>query len=159
MRRSSRRVSALDGLRLRKEEGSAAVEFLVAGIVMLVPLAYLVVVLGEVQERTLGVEATARHAAHTLARTGGLDDTFSRLPAVVETVAAEYGIEPDEMELSIVCTAARATCPEPGASVSVTVGADVRLPFVPPVLGLDRFLRVPVEATSVQKVSRFWDDS
>ncbi|WOF21698.1 TadE family protein [Microbacterium betulae] len=144
---------------LGDDAGSAAIEFLLAGIVMLVPLAYLVVVLGEVQEQTLGVEATARHAAHTLARTGGLDETFSRLPAVIGSVSAEYGIDPDEMDLSIVCTPARTTCPEAGASVSVTIGADVRLPFVPPLLGLDRFLAIPVEATSVQKVSRFWGGS
>jgi hypothetical protein len=39
--------------------------------------------------------------------------------------------------------------------LSVTVTAEV-LPLVPPVLGLDQATRVPVTATGVQKVSRYW---
>ncbi len=47
-------------------------------------------------------------------------------------------------------------CPAAGAMLSVTVTAEVPLPLVPPVLGLDQAARVPVTATGVQKVSRYW---
>ncbi|WP_421075720.1 MULTISPECIES: TadE/TadG family type IV pilus assembly protein [unclassified Microbacterium] len=125
-------------------------------IVPLVPLAYLVVALGVVQEHALGVEATARHAAHTLARTGGIDDTFAALPEVLSSVPPEYGIAPDALEVSVTCVPAHVGCPEAGSTVVVTIGARVPLPLVPPVLGLDRLTSIPVESTSVQKVSRFW---
>jgi hypothetical protein len=38
----------------------------------------------------------------------------------------------------------------------VTVRANVSLPLVPPILGLERLATVPVEASAAQKVSRFW---
>jgi hypothetical protein len=41
----------------------------------------------------------------------------------------------------------------------VTVQARAELPFMPPVLGLDQMAAVPVEASAVQKVSRFWGTS
>ncbi|MDN3310657.1 TadE family protein [Microbacterium oryzae] len=140
---------------LRDENGSAALEFLVAGLVLLVPLAYLVVALSAVQEGALGVEAAARHAAHAVARTGADRQAAEALPRVIDAVAAEYGLDGDALEVSLACAPA-GECPRAGASVIVTVGATVRLPLVPPVLGLDRLTSVPVEAASVQKVSRFW---
>lgn len=143
---------ALDG-----ERGSAVIEFLVAGLVLLVPLAYLVVALGLVQEHALGVEATARHAAHTLARTGGVDETFAALPEVLASVPAEYGIDPDALDVSVTCVPAHVGCPAAGSTVVVTIAATVPLPLMPPVLGLDRLAVIPVESTSVQKVSRFWE--
>lgn len=39
----------------------------------------------------------------------------------------------------------------------VTVTARVPLPLVPSALGLDRLTSVPVQATAVQKVSRYWE--
>jgi hypothetical protein len=38
----------------------------------------------------------------------------------------------------------------------VRVATRVRLPLAPPVLGLDRLVGIPVEATAVQKVSTTW---
>ncbi len=38
------------------------------------------------------------------------------------------------------------------------VAARAALPLVPDVLGLDRVASIPIEATAVQKVSRFWGD-
>ena len=48
-------------------------------------------------------------------------------------------------------------CPEAGATLVVTIRTTVALPLVPPVLGLDRLASIPVEASAVQKVSRFWE--
>ncbi|GAA4191294.1 hypothetical protein GCM10022219_09920 [Microbacterium oryzae] len=153
MPRSKAWSEAIRGL--RDESGSAALEFLVAGLVLLVPLAYLVVALSAVQEGSLGVEAAARHAAHAVARTGADQQAAEALPRVIDAVAAEYGLDGDALEVSLSCVPA-GECPRAGASVIVTVGATVPLPLVPPVLGLDRLTSVPVEAASVQKVSRFW---
>ena len=45
------------------DDGSAALEFIAVGVILLVPLVYLIIALGAVQEQTLGVEAAARHTA------------------------------------------------------------------------------------------------
>ena len=47
-------------------------------------------------------------------------------------------------------------CPEPGATLVVTLRTRVALPLVPPLFGLDELASIPVEATALQKVSRFW---
>jgi Flp pilus assembly protein TadG len=139
------------------EGGSAALEFLAVGLVLLVPLAYLVIAVGQVQSHALGVEATARHVAHTLARTGESEETSRRVALVVDTVAAAYGIDGESMTVVVSCAPAPHPCPAAGATLAVTVSATAALPFLPPVLGLDRAAGVPVEATAVQKVSRFWE--
>ena len=68
----------------------------------------------------------------------------------------EYGLAPDAVEVDISCTPAGAACPRSGATLRVTVATRVTLPLVPAIFGLDRIASVPIEAASVQKVSRFW---
>ena len=50
----------------RPERGSAALEFILVGMLLLVPLVYLVVSLGLIQGQSLGAEAGARHIARAL---------------------------------------------------------------------------------------------
>ena len=68
----------------------------------------------------------------------------------------EYGLEPDAVDVSLVCTPVTAECPTSGVTIIVTVSTRVRLPLVPEILGLDRSTAVPVQAEAVQKVSRSW---
>ncbi|WP_345750555.1 TadE family protein [Microbacterium rhizophilus] len=130
------------------DAGSAALEFLSVGVLMLVPLAYLVLALGQIQAQSLGVEAGARFAARTIA--GGQGDP----DAVLASVTRQYGIE--AFDADVTCVPAAASCPEPGATIQVTVTARVPLPLMPPLLGLDRMTSVPVQAVAVHKVSRYW---
>lgn len=139
------------------EEGSAALEFIVGGVVLLVPIVYLVVALGMIQGGALGVESAARHVARTVATADGAADADARAARVLAAVVDEYDIDRTALEVSVVCVGGgSSTCPDAGATVRVTVASRVALPLVPPVLGLDRVARVGVEATSVQKVSRYW---
>ena len=134
---------------LAGEVGSAALEFLTVGVLMLVPLVYLVLALGEIQSQALGVESAARFAARTIA-SGQADPD-----RVLQSVTGEYGI--DDFEAQVSCLPTRDVCPAAGSTVQVTVTARVALPLVPPVLGLERLAVVPVEATSLQKVSSYWE--
>ena len=54
---------------MTRDEGSAAVEFLVVGVLLLVPIAYLVLTLGRVQAATFAAESGAREASRVLATT------------------------------------------------------------------------------------------
>ena len=139
----------------RDDEGSAAVEFIVVGVVLLVPLFYLVLVLGQVQGHALGVESGARHVARSVASAAGESDAAARADRVLAAITAEYGLG-DEVVVEISCLPVGGECPRAGALVRVVMRADAALPFVPPVFGLDRAARVPVEAVSVQRVSRMW---
>lgn len=160
--RRSRRWSDL-ARRLRAsaggDVGSAALEFITVGVLLLVPLVYVIVALGAIQGQALGAEAGARHIARVVATATDADDADDRADAVLRAVAEEYGMDADDVSATLSCRPKGATCPDPGATVVVTVRTRVALPFVPPVLGLDRVASVPIQATAVQKVSRFWGSS
>jgi hypothetical protein len=128
----------------------------VAGLLLLVPVVYLIVTLGLVQEGALGVEAAARHTARAIGLAGDPDDADRRADRVLREIADEYGLSSHELALDLTCPDSPSECPAAGATLSVTVRARIPLPLVPPVLGLDRLAVVPVEATSVQKTSRLW---
>lgn len=138
------------------ERGSAAVEFILLGVLMLVPLVYLIVALGVIQQQALGAEAGARHIARAVATADHRDDAARRTRAVLDSVVDQYGLDPGEASVELSCRPAAAACPSAGATLVVTVRTEVTLPLVPSVLGMDQVARIPVEATSLQKVSRLW---
>ncbi|MFP1603415.1 TadE family protein [Microbacterium sp. 2216-1] len=138
------------------DAGSAALEFIVAGVLLLVPLVYLVLTLGAVQEQTLGAEAAARHTARVIGQAPDAESAAASGDAVLAGVIREYGMDPDTVEVGLTCRPAGAQCPAAGATVIVTVRTQVSLPFMPPLFGLDQITAIPVEAQSAQKISRLW---
>lgn len=142
--------------RLTGDRGSASLEFLVAGLCLLVPTVYLVVALGLIQGGTLGVEAAARHGARAIGLATDADDAARRADLVLRQVSAEYGIPADALAVELTCPGEPGPCPAAGATLAVTVTARIPLPLVPPILGLDEVASVPVQAQAVQKTSRLW---
>ncbi len=138
------------------DAGSAALEFIAVGVLMLVPLVYLVIALGAIQGQSLGAEAGARHVARAVATAPDAATADARADAVLRSVVQEYGLEASEVRISLSCRPATGSCPAAGSTLLVTVSTRVALPLVPSVLGLDRIASVPVEAVAAQKVSRFW---
>jgi len=162
MHRSSRSIDAAVRVRGRADEpddperGSAALEFILVGLLLLAPLVYLVVALGLIQEHALGAEAGARHIARTLSTASGVEEGRERADRVLQAVVEEYGMDAASVDLSLTCAPAGRACPDAGATLVVTLRTRAPLPLIPPVLGLDAIASIPVEASSVQKVSRFW---
>jgi len=138
------------------ERGSAALEFILVGLLLLVPLVYLMVALGIIQEQALGTEAGARHIARAVSSASGVDEARERADRVLQAVAIEYGMDAASVDLSLACVPEGSTCPESGATLVVTLRTRAPLPLIPPVLGLDAIVSIPVEASAAQKVSRFW---
>lgn len=142
----------------RDEEGSAALEFIMVGVILLVPLVYLVITLGTIQAQLLGVEAAARHTARVIGQADDAASAAADSDAVLRNAVQEYGMDAAQMQVSVTCTPAGAECPSAGATVIVTIATRVSLPFVPPIFGLDRAASIPVEAAAAQKVSRLWGE-
>jgi len=135
------------------ERGSASLEFLTVGVLLLVPLVYLVLALASVQGGALAVEGAARQAARVAIAAGDRDATESVVERTVAVALADYGIDADAASVDIDCQAA--DCAAPGSRIRVSVRATVRLPLVPDVLDLDRLGSVPLDASATQTVSRF----
>jgi Flp pilus assembly protein TadG len=139
------------------ERGSAALEFILVGTLLLVPLVYLIVALGMIQGQSLGAEAGARHIARALSTAPDADAAARSADLILSSVVDEYGLDGEQVDVSMACRPAGGACPEAGATLVVTVRTRIALPLVPPVLGLDRLAAIPIEASAVQKVSRFWE--
>jgi Flp pilus assembly protein TadG len=155
-RRSTDAVRTGDGAE-DPERGSAALEFILVGMILLVPLVYLIVALGLIQGQSLGAEAGARHIARAVSTSTDADAARGSADRILRSVIDEYGLDPETVTVALDCRPAGASCPEPGATLVVTVRTRVSLPLVPPLLGLDRLASIPIEAAAVQKVSRFWE--
>lgn len=142
--------------RSRNDVGSASLEFIVAGLVLLVPIVYLVVALSLIQSAVLAVEGGSRHAARLFVEAPDPDTGVARAEQAVAFALEDQGIDPSGARITITCADGIAgECLERGSSVSVVVRLQVALPLAPPVLGLDRLATVPVEARSVNAVSDF----
>lgn len=167
MRRSSRSIERMprsrvtdvgdgDGGADESERGSAALEFIVVGLLLLVPTVYLIVALGMIQGQALGAEAGARHVARAISTANNADDARVRAELVLQSVVREYGMDAASVDLDLACRPAGGACPEAGSTLVITIRTTVALPLVPPVLGLDSLAGIPIEASAAQKVSRLW---
>ena len=139
--------------RFADDRGQASLEFLTVGVILLVPLVYLVVAVSVIQAGALGVEGAARQAARVAALAADHEASDVAVDRAVRVTLGDYGVDPAAASVSISCD--RRDCLEPGARVSVSVLARVELPLVPDLLALDAVGSVPITATATQTVSRF----
>lgn len=110
----------------RRDDGSALVEFVLVGVVLLVPLVYLVMFAAHVQRVSFAATGAARDAGRAYV-TAGSDAEGRARAALATTVALRgAGVTPPGDVLSIACTPAPCTY-TPGSTVTVTVAVDVRL--------------------------------
>jgi hypothetical protein len=138
------------------DSGSASLEFITAGLVLLVPLVYLVLAMSSIQAGSLAIEGAARQASRVFVQSGDVATAQSSAITAVEFALADHGIDPDSASIVVTCTPLPSDCLTRRGFVTVTVGLSVPLPLVPPVLVGDFPMAVPLTATSTQQVSRFW---
>ncbi|GAA4179145.1 hypothetical protein [Gryllotalpicola koreensis] len=139
---------------LRRDDGNAALEFLVAGVVLLIPLIYLGLALSAIQGGSLAVEGAAREAARIYV--SATTDAAGRVSAdrAVTVALADRRLPRRSGDLELRCDVSADDCLATGARMTTTVHAEVDLPFVPPIFGLDRIARVPIEATATAPIFR-----
>ena len=125
------RAGACGGFVVRRgdDRGSAVVEFVTLGVVLMVPLVYLVLAMGRVQAATFAADGSARAAARAfvLAPTDG--DASDRARAAVRLGLRDQGFDEADGALDVTCSARQ--CLTPGGQVVATVTVDVVLPGVP----------------------------
>lgn len=138
------------------DRGSASLEFLTAGLLMLVPLVYLILTLGTIQSAALATEGAARQAARVFVQAPTVAAGAAAAERALDLALADHGLEAINVALSIACTPNPGQCHTRHGWVTVEVAVRVPLPLVPPLLDLRVPLAVPVEASATQQVSRFW---
>lgn len=139
------------------EDGSSSLEFITAGLLLLVPLVYLVLVISAVQGAALAAEGAARQAARVFVQAPSAAEGFARAQRAVDFGLGDFGITSDTAEVIVSCQHTPPSCLQRQEKVTVTVTVLVDMPLVPAVLGLNTLARVPIEASATQHVSRFWN--
>lgn len=144
------------GAGIKNETGSASLEFITVGMLMLLPLVYLVLAVSAIQAGSLAVEGAARQAARVFVQGSTVGEAAAQAERAVEFALADYRIDSTDAVMRVTCAPDPTVCLTRLGIVTVEVGVRVQLPLVPPVLTLDVPLAVPLEATATQQVSRFW---
>lgn len=149
MPRSSR------GSERRGEEGSAVVEAFVLGVLLLVPLVYLVLTVAALQGAAFAAEGAARQAARSIVLAE--DDAAGRAAAdaAVGVALADWKVPRSAVAVTVDCRPDPGDCTTPRGSVRVAVRVAAALPLLPRAAAVDSPGSVPVAAVAVQRVSMF----
>ncbi|MDH6180478.1 hypothetical protein M2152_000660 [Microbacteriaceae bacterium SG_E_30_P1] len=134
------------------DAGTASLEFITVGVILLIPLVYLVLVIGAIQSAALAAEGGARHAVRLLA-TGEAPYGNGTLERAVEFALADHGVTPSNIRVEVACSGPP-PCSQRGDFTRVSVELAVPLPLVPVFPGVSP-PTIPVAASATQQVSRW----
>lgn len=138
------------------ERGNASLEFITMGIVLLLPMVYLILVMASIQGGALAAESAARQAARVYVQAPTEAQALAEAQEAAAFALADYGVDAAGLSLAITCEPRPQTCLTRRGTVTVDVTVAVPLPLVPGAFQ-DAFpLSVPVRSTASVQVSRFW---
>ncbi|GER24023.1 hypothetical protein NCCP1664_25180 [Zafaria cholistanensis] len=148
-RRRIRRMQCGDGKGCGAEAGSAVVEFVFLGVLLLVPVVYAILAVSQLQAAAFAAVGAADHAAKVFVAA----DTEPRARAAAVDAAARavrnMGLPAGSEDVSVRCSG---PCLHPGSRVTVTVTVSVALPLLPAGAGADVGR---ASASATHRVERF----
>jgi hypothetical protein len=140
--------------RVRAEHGTAIVELVWLGILLLVPLLWIVLSVSEVQQGAFGVTAAARSAGRAYALAP--DDQSGQRAAeeFVQRALADHGLEDAPLRVTVTCTPYPHDCHNGTSVITVRISSSVELPLLPDALG-GGAPRFALDATHTVPVGRY----
>lgn len=138
----------------RNDKGSASLEFLAAGVLLLVPLLYLALTLGAVQSAALRAEGAARYAAQVFVEAPSPEEGAARARSAILFELVEGQLDPTQTSTTITCAPNHEECFTRDGYVTITVDVAVPIPLSPPIVD-GTPASVNVSGSSTQAVSRF----
>lgn len=135
--------------------GNAIVEFLGVSLLLLVPVVYLVLVLGTLQAGAFAVDGAAREAVRAFVTTDRDAEGSVRAASAVGLALADQGLDPDQAVGSLSLTCSDEPCRTPDGTVTATVEVDVPLPGVPGWLRDAVPLSIPVSSTATAGIDAY----
>ena len=145
------------GMRVtRRDEGAALLEFVVLGIGLLVPIAYVGLAAAGVQSAAFASAQAVREAARAFASATTPAEAAVRARVAARLAFADHDLALPAGALTITCV--DGPCLGPGSLVDVTLRWSVPLPWVPRVASVDA-PSIPVEARQLVPIDDFRDDA
>ena len=119
----------------RDDRGSALVELTWLGVILLVPVLWIVLTVFEVQRGAFATSGAARAAgrAYVLAPSDAVGR--ARAETAARQAIEDQGADDQPVRVSITCRPDPSSCHTPGSVVTVRVDSRVDLPLLPDVLG------------------------
>lgn len=137
--------------RRRDERGNALIEFVWLGILLLVPLVWIVVSVFEVQRGAFAVSAAARAAGRAYAISPDEETALRRARAIAQQTLDDQGSPGMRADVRVTCSNGPGRCLEGTSVITVEVVSGVDLPAIPEALqdgqstfGLEASHTVPV---------------
>lgn len=131
-----------------EESGSSLIEFILLGVVLLIPLVYFLIAVSTVQAAAYAGAGAADQAAKVYvssAQEGSAREMSSE--AAVEAALADFDIDASQATVALECPSG--SCGNDGDIVAFTVEIRVSVPFVPDI-GTWESTLVSVSSTSAQ---------
>ena len=153
MRRS--RPSTERSRALADDAGSASIEFIGVGVLMLVPMVYLVLALAQLQAAAFAVEGAARQATRVYVQAESVAEANAAAERAIQVALADFGVEEAPRRVETSCQPDPGDCLTRRGFVSIRVTVEVALPLVPPIFMLGVPASVPMSSTATEQVSRF----
>lgn len=143
--------------RHRDERGSAVVELVWLGILLLIPMVWILLSIFSVQRGAFGVSAAAQAAgrAYALAPTDSVGR--ARAEEAARLALADQGLEDAPLEITVTCRPFP-DCHSGGSVITVRVATRVDLPLLPAVLG-GGAPRFALDATHTLPIGQFQEVS
>ncbi len=135
-----------------REQGSAVVEFTFLALLLMVPLVYFIITVGQIQGGSFAVVGAADQAAKVYVAQPDAASAHRAAEQAAMVALADYGHPAGNAHITTSCEPS--DCQAAGTAVTVTVNLRVPLPFVPFSDGF-RLNASDVEASSTQLVGRF----
>jgi Flp pilus assembly protein TadG len=118
---------------MRREYGTATIEFVWLSLLLLVPFVYMLVAMFDAQRAAYGVSTASRSAARAFLQAPDVS-TGEQRARLAARVALDDQSLPDA-RVHITCLPSPAECLQPGSSVRVVVRTTQALPLTPSALG------------------------
>lgn len=111
------------------DSGSAVIEFIMLGVVLLVPLVYLILAAGQIQAASYAAVGAADHAAHAFANAPDEASGAARAQDAATRASQNMGISAGATAFEYSCAPG---CMQHDATVTVVVTISIELPLLPP---------------------------
>lgn len=134
------------------ERGSAVVEFTFLALLLMVPLVYFIITVGQIQGGAFAVVGAADQAAKVYVAQPDVESGRTAAEQAVVLALADYGHPADNARMDASCQPL--DCLAPGSAVTITVHLTVPLPFVP-FSDSFRLNASQLDASATQVVGRF----
>ena len=138
----------------RDQRGSALVEFSWLGILLLLPVLWIVLSVFQVQRGAFGVSAAARAAARAYSLAPDDATGLVRARQAARLALADQGADGVASDVRVTCTPYPSDCHQGTSVITVSVHSRVVLPLVPSALGGNR-PSFALDATQTVPIGQF----